>query len=192
VRRSAARSPALPPLLALALAPLALGLLASLLTHPLVLDRYLIGSLPALVVLAAVGVTRWPMRRAAFVAVAALALLLSTAALRAGLAAHRPDWRATVREAQAARLQRDDCVVVYPDWNTNTWRYYARSAACLEPGSRFAAALDRPALRRLFVGVESGSLASAATDIRRARAQMTLVATRRFNRVVLYEFARRP
>jgi mannosyltransferase len=184
--RRAPRSPALLLLLALALVPATLGYLASLLTQPVLIDRYLIGSLPAIVVLAAIGVTRWPIGRRGLLAAAEIATVFSVVTMNSGLMPHREDWRAAAKDVRA-QWRRGDCVATYPSWDSQVWRYYVRGRTCFAQ----VHSLD-PALRRVFLLVETGFLGRAGADIKHIETRMVLVRTRRFNRLLIYEFARRP
>lgn len=127
-RKGVAPDPALALLLSLALVPALLGYVASLLTRPVLIDRYLIGSLPAIAVLAAAGVVRWLPGRWPLAA-AILATIAATFGLAYAAPPPRPDWRAAAAHI-VARAQPGDCTIVAPGYNGRTWRYYAGDA-CL-------------------------------------------------------------
>jgi len=189
--RTAAPSSALPMLLALTLVPGILGYLASLATRPILIDRYLIGTLPALIVLATIGGTRWPIGRRGTFAVAAVVTLAGGFSLVLAAPQHRPDWRAAAALV-ATRLQPGDCVAVHPAYDTYTWRYYMRDPACLEDEHSLPAALDRPLPSHLFFAVDTDWLERAAPQLALLQSRMQLSATTQFPRVVLYEFAPKP
>lgn len=189
--RFAPRSSALPTLLALTLLPAILGYLASLLTRPILIDRYLIGTLPALVVLAAIGLTRWPVSRWAKAATVAVVTIAGGFSLVLAAPQSRPDWRAAATHV-AARVQPDDCIAVHPAYDTYTWRYYDRDPACLEDEHSLTATLDRSLPGRLYFAVDADWLERAAPQLTKLQTRMQLSATHEFQGVVLYEFTPRP
>lgn len=146
---------ALPVLLAWLLGPALLGLVASVLTKPVFIARYLNGSLPALLLLAAYGITRWLPRPTALAAAVAAAAAVATASLVLASPAPRGDWRAAVAAVDRS-LGADDCVTIVPAYNGPLWHYYSQQdVECLM--ERPESIGDRaPAGARLFVIVESG------------------------------------
>jgi uncharacterized membrane protein len=189
--RAALRSSALPILVALTLGPAILGYLASLATRPILIDRYLIGTLPALVVLAAIGITRWPIGRWGATAVAAIVALAGGLSLVFAAPPHRPDWRAAATDV-AAKARPGDCIAVHPAYDTYTWRYHMRDPDCLEDEHSLPAALDRPLPDHLFFAVDTDWLERAAPHLALVQSRMQLTATTQFPRVVLYEFTPKP
>ncbi len=113
-----------------AVAPVGLALIASLISTPIFLDRYFIGSLPALVTLAALGVAhllsrqKWPTTIGAAVVLAAIIVGNLPYGTDDG-----DDWRAVGAYLQD-HLQNSDCVLVYPAFNITPLRYYLRSEFC--------------------------------------------------------------
>jgi uncharacterized membrane protein len=93
------------------LVPLVLGLIASWIGTPILTDRYLIGSLPALFILAAVGLSRFVVGPRSMAAVAALVLAVSLAGLVYGGPPPRDDWRGASSYVYA-QLPPGTCFVV--------------------------------------------------------------------------------
>lgn len=122
---------ALPMLLLWLLGPIILGLLASVLIKPVFVARYIIGSLPALFLLAAYGITRWLPSSAAVAAAAVACAAAAATSLALASPPMREDWRSAVAEVEAA-LAPQDCVMVLPGYNGVTWDYYHRDRqACM-------------------------------------------------------------
>jgi uncharacterized membrane protein len=117
-------------LLVWAVAPIGLALIESLVSTPIFIARYLIGALPALFTLAALGVAdllyrlKWPTTVAAAVILATVIV----GNLRFGNP-HRDNWRAAATFLQQ-RLQSSDCVLVYPAYDIAALRYYLRRKFC--------------------------------------------------------------
>jgi uncharacterized membrane protein len=117
-------------LLVWAVAPIGLALIESLVSTPIFMNRYLIGALPALFTLAALGVThlssrlKWPTT----VAAAVIMITIIVGNLRFGYW-HRDNWRAAGTFLQG-QLQDSDCVLVYPAYNVAALRYYLRTKFC--------------------------------------------------------------
>jgi hypothetical protein len=104
--------------------PFALGLAASLFGPSILLSRYLIGSLPALVLLASLGCRRIARgRRLAFLAAAAI-LVLSVLAFQKPMQP-RVDWRDAVAFYHT-RAEPADCLVFYKGWIYLIYKYYDR------------------------------------------------------------------
>ena len=97
-----------------AVAPAALALIEFLVSTPIFLDRYFIGSLPALFTLAAVGAAhllscqKWPTTVGAAVVLAAT--IVGNLPYDTD---HHDDWRTAAAYLQD-HLQNSDCVLVYP------------------------------------------------------------------------------
>jgi hypothetical protein len=104
--------------------PFALGLAASLFGPSILLSRYLIGSLPALVLLAALGCRRISCRRHFAFLAAAVVLVLSVPTFQRLIGA-RPDWRDAVAFYHA-RAEPTDCLVFYKGWTSHVYEYYDR------------------------------------------------------------------
>jgi mannosyltransferase len=113
-----------------AVAPVGLTLIESLVRTPIFVARYFIGSLPALVTLAALGLAhllsrqRWPTVVTGTVILAALII----GNLRY-VTAPRDDWRTAATYLQG-RLHNSDCVLVYPAFAIIPLRYYLRTEFC--------------------------------------------------------------
>jgi 4-amino-4-deoxy-L-arabinose transferase-like glycosyltransferase len=134
-------------------APVAIGILASILWVPILLDRYVIGSLPPLLLLSAFGWTKYAkgwqgaILLTAVVTTAGLALLfhdpchfaecregdlerpnLSSEGWAAGLE-YKEDWRG-VASLLKERERPTDCVLVVPDRVGVPLNYYSRNLSC--------------------------------------------------------------
>lgn len=185
-RRGAAANPALPLLWLWLLLPGIIGLLASLLVEPIFLARYLIGSLPALFILAAYGAVRWltapPALIAAGVAGGAVALLSLTQASPAV----RSDWRAAVASIEQTR-QPQDCVIVVPTYDVRPWRYYDRTSQCVGGMSRLEEILAQNP-RRLFVALEHDLPNPADAEIDTITAVLGAPTTQTFTRIEIFSF----
>jgi mannosyltransferase len=146
-------------LLVWTIGPIAAALIVSLTSTHIVVGRYLIGGLPALVTLAALGMThlarhpRWAIR------IMAPALLATVAVANlTNVPAPRTDWR-TVAAHLHERVQETDCVLVYPSFNWAALRYYLRRPFCaVLAGSISTVDIQSMAANRLFVVLLSGSL----------------------------------
>jgi uncharacterized membrane protein len=113
-----------------AVVPVGLVLIESLISTPVFLARYLIGALPAVATLGAIGIAyllnrqKWPTTVAAVVILAAAII----GNLRY-LTATRDDWRAAAAYLRG-RLQDSDCVLVYPGSDIVPLHYYLRTEFC--------------------------------------------------------------
>ena len=113
-----------------AVAPVGLALIESLVSTPIFVARYFIGALPALAMLAALGMAhllsrlKWPTTVAAAVVLATVII----GNLRY-VTSPRDDWRAAAAYLQG-RLQNSDCILVYPTFNITPLRYYLRREFC--------------------------------------------------------------
>jgi mannosyltransferase len=131
-----ASNPAMPPLrlgatpdqlvlLAWALGPLLIGYIASVTIEPIIHPRYLIGSLPAIFLIAAVGLTRF----AAGLVGTAAAFLLAAGASWVGITSFGPDarddWRG-VGQLLEETLRPSDCLLSNSGLGTLAIRYYYR------------------------------------------------------------------
>jgi len=113
-------------LLCWAVAPVGLALTLSLVSTPIFIDRYFIGSLPALFTLAALGGAHLLSHRKWPTTVGAAAVLAATIVGNLGYVPDRhDDWRAVAAYLQD-NLQKSDCVLVYPAFNIVPLRYYLR------------------------------------------------------------------
>jgi len=111
--------------------PLAAGIAASLLIVPILIPRYLFGSVPAILILASIGFARPVAGRKTLAAAVAVVLIAGfTGTALGGRSSHRPDWRGVGRLMEA-QLDRDDCVVIYPAAFRVFAYYYRRELPCL-------------------------------------------------------------
>ena len=108
-------------------APITVGILASILSTPIFISRYAIGSLPPLLLLSAFGWTkhakdwRGAILSTAVVAIAALPLRQ--------YANVKEDWRG-VASFLNEREQATDCVLVVPHYVARPLNYYRRKSSC--------------------------------------------------------------
>lgn len=113
-----------------AVAPAVLALIESLVSTPIFLDRYFIGSLPALFTLAAVGAAHLLSRQKWPTTVGAAVVLAATIVGNLPYDTdHHDDWRTAAAYLQD-HLQNSDCVLVYPTFNITPLRYYLRREFC--------------------------------------------------------------
>ena len=111
------------------IAPAAIGIVASILSTPIFIARYMIGSLPPLLLLSAFGWTRWAkdwrgaILSTAVVAIAGLALLRHNHFAK-------EDWRG-VASFLDEREQPTDCVLVSSASLATPLKYYRRNSSCL-------------------------------------------------------------
>jgi uncharacterized membrane protein len=142
-----------------ALGPLAIGVVLSLATQPLLVQRYLIGSLPALLLI--VGIAAMKLEgvvRTAMIAVVALAGITSYVAFWPPA---RTDFRGIAHQLQA-RMTPDDCLVIW-SWAWIGLDYYYDAPPCLlvrqgpEPSDALYADLD-------FAGHTPGSIFVVLTN----------------------------
>jgi mannosyltransferase len=188
--RTRPQSPALPLLLSLSVAPLLLAWVASWIATPVVFDRYLIGSLPAIVILAAVGATRWPLPR---MGMAALGLAVVAACWWSFVPyspAPRYDWRSATAYV-GEHLRPGDCVIVNPAYDAWTWNYYRRGDDCLLTISDVDETTLQPG-RRLFLAVETPTLGEITAELARLESRLPLGETTSFPRVEVYTFGPAP
>jgi uncharacterized membrane protein len=140
------------------IAPFAVALIASLVATPVLLGRYLIGELPALAMLAALGMSHLATSTNSWTRTA-LACLFAIAPLAnlAKVSTPREDWRTVGRHLEL-RLKDSDCVLVYPAWQADALRYYLRRPICnvhAWPVSKVH--LQGLAAERLFAVIAKGS-----------------------------------
>ena len=113
-------------------APVAIGFVASILSTPILLSRYVIGSLPPLLLLSAFGWTKYAAKDwrgavllTAVVAIAGLAPLRYTSTHHNA----KDDWRG-VASFLDEREQPTDCVLVVPAYYARPLHYYRRNSSC--------------------------------------------------------------
>ena len=179
-----------------------IGLLLVSVVHPLFVDRYLIGSLPALVILTAVGITsmRPPQLAAGFLV--ALVVLngvvlvnwLESETATAHTGVPREDWRGAVALV-LTDAARDDAVVVQPRDLEVAWEYYVRQRGSpgnapvlvLAQGGPFEDYVNAQQVRSVSEHHDRVWLVIAHTDsshrqdvVKKFGARYNLVATHRF------------
>ncbi|MDR3474921.1 MAG: glycosyltransferase family 39 protein [Devosia sp.] len=157
------RRAALLLLLGWGLLPAAVAVVISLLTEPVLFTRYLIGSLPALLLLAGMGFSRLPRGALGLAGLLGLAAAAIIGLLHFGLG-ERDDFR-DVAARLAAELEPGDCVVMSPE-SRIAMNYYNRA------GFHCLAVVPRPAEaafgdlhpQRIFL-IETGVDQSANFDL---------------------------
>jgi mannosyltransferase len=139
-------------LAALALGPAIFGYAVSQVTTPVLVARYLIGSLPALVVLAAMGMSRLGSSRASVVvSLVAIAAVMFPAALRYPAYRHGENWRGLAAYVET-KLEPQDCLVVHDGSTFVALEYYGIAPpACFHLNLEEAAAEIRPEQRVVAV-----------------------------------------
>ena len=110
--------------------PLLMALAASLLVQPIIVSYYLIGSLPALLVLAGMGLARFARGRVTTAVVFTVALGISALGLALGLPGAVENWRAAAAFV-AQNLPPDGCVLVAEDISQYALEYYDRQHPCI-------------------------------------------------------------
>ena len=110
-------------LLAWALGPVVLGYLASILIEPVFLARYLLGSLPAFLLLAAVGMSRVVRNLGTAVLATLLVVAVSVHALSNYTPSERDDWRSAAALI-AEGYDRSICLVFDGEADIWAFRYY--------------------------------------------------------------------
>ncbi|HVZ13436.1 MAG TPA: glycosyltransferase family 39 protein [Bauldia sp.] len=112
------------------IAPLLMAIVASLLVQPILVSYYLIGSLPALLLLAGMGLARFVRSRVTAAAVFAAGLGISALGLAYGLPGAIEDWRSAAVFVEQ-NLPADGCVLVGEDISKYALQYYDRQPFCV-------------------------------------------------------------
>ncbi len=139
--------------------PTVLGVVVSLLVEPVLHQRYIIGSLPPLILLASLGIASALTTRGQAIVAATVAATLSVLGLLYSSPGPRHDWRGATAYLDA-RLQAGDCVAVDSSEEMLALRYYHRAPLdCLLSVGDLKGPLDVP----LFVMSSSGNAEAAAS-----------------------------
>jgi 4-amino-4-deoxy-L-arabinose transferase-like glycosyltransferase len=151
-------------------APIAIGILASILSTPIFFDRYLIGSLPPFLLLSAFGWTKYmkewrvAMLSTAVVAIASLTLLRY----------QNPYYEKDDLRSAAAflndREQPTDCVFVVPGYKAVVLDYYRRNSSCemaVTKPADLPAKIPASALFGIFDTPDSPNSAAIVDELRR-------------------------
>jgi len=121
------------PLMLLVLAWLVLPVIAataiSLVGTPILYDRYLIGCLPALLLLAGVGLSRFVTRFSTGLAATAVAVAIAILGVAFGTPSPRENWRG-LSAYIAANLHPGDCVLFVDRDGAQAVEYYLRKPFC--------------------------------------------------------------
>lgn len=187
-----AARPATPLLLAWTILPLAIAIAVSLLFEPILYPRYLIGSLPGLMILASLGLASCLRGPVGLLAAAGGVALLSVPGLLNPGAADRSDWRGAVAYVERT-MSPDDCVTFSADFFSRPFSYYHRAPLACTLTIRDAAA--NPPDRPLFVidvpqnDRQITSTAAAATE--RLTYEMVLTDEIEFTRATVRRFVPR-
>jgi len=142
------------------LGPLVIGVAASAVGTPVFVARYIIGSLPALLLLAAIGFTVPGVRRNAGIlaAIAVACFCLATA-----MPVRPEDWRSAIAYVKA-NLQSSDCLLVPDDLAANVIAYYFRPPpACFADAARAdfqLAEIAAPRIVAIVVGSKGNTIAT--------------------------------
>ena len=112
-------------------APVAIGIVASILSTPIFLSRYVIGSLPPLLLLSAFGWTKYAKDwRGAILSAAVIVATIGFVLLRYNYNPNtKDDWRG-VASFLNEREQPTDCLLVVPAYDAYPLDYYRRNASC--------------------------------------------------------------
>lgn len=176
-------------LVAWVIVPIVLGVVISLLLEPVFIHRYLLGILPALlllIALSAVALTRTKRSRAIMVS---LILILGLVTLFYRPLSPRTDWRSAVAEVRS-QYQAGDCIGLHRPEHRVTLDYYWRDpdrCTLTEAANpETVAALDLNG--KLYV---LSDVARNTADRMAARiaAVLPLVETKRYHRMALFVFA---
>lgn len=112
-------------LLAWGVVPIVLGVLVSVFSTPVFIDRYIIGSLPAFLILAGWGLARFATNWIRLTVVLAITTAVSWLGLVTSSPPPREDWRG-VASLFADTFTNDACVVAPKGGGLSTLRYYYR------------------------------------------------------------------
>lgn len=110
--------------------PIMAALIVSVVHTPIFFGRYLIGGIPAVATLAALGMAQlasWPWWATRIAAV--ILLGIATVENLRVVERQRTDWRPVAAHLNK-RLQDSDCILVYPAYHVAPLRYYLRRPFC--------------------------------------------------------------
>jgi mannosyltransferase len=172
--------------------PIALALLISFVSTPIFLNRYLIGSLPALLLAGAYGLSRFARGWAGFGIVAILSVAVLTTSYFRYTTNSRDDWRG-VSAMLEERLRPTDCVLIYRSYMKRPLSYYYRKQVPCQslPGSEADLELKDIAGDRLFVVLSHASQAEIDQILETLRSDLWLVRQEfPFHRVDMIEFGK--
>lgn len=127
-----------------AVMPILLAYFASLVSTPIFISRYLIGALPAILLLAAYGLTRFASGWARTSVASGIAAAILITSFTRYATAPREDWRGVAAMLEE-RLRPSDCVLVHGPAVPLDY-YYRKQLPCL-----WAAGVQNAAVSRIFV-----------------------------------------
>jgi uncharacterized membrane protein len=135
-----------------AILPIAVGVAASLAFTPIFIARYALGSLPAIILVGALGLSRFTANRWGFAAVGALCGVIFASDYLNSPRIWGEDWRAATASLKA-KLEPQDCVLIYRAWYRIPLSYYDRDpfACLLLPNSPADLDVSKLTARRIFV-----------------------------------------
>jgi len=139
-------------LVALALGPAIFGFVVSQVTTPVLVGRYLIGSLPAVLVLVAIGMSRLGSPRwSVLISVVLVAILMFPSAIKYPAFRHGEDWRSLAAYLES-NLGAEDCLVVVDGSTFVVLDYYGtQPPACFHRDLKGAASEIGPEKRIMAV-----------------------------------------
>lgn len=183
---------ALPILLTWTILPIAMAIVASLLVEPILYPRYVIGSLPGLMVLASIGLASCLRMPSDFLVTAVGTALLSAPGLLNPGVQVRTDWRSAVAYVEQ-KMAPDDCVTFSAGFFYRSFSYYHRTKpACLIPISEAAATPpDRPLIVMDVPQNDKNVTDTAQAAIDRLTHEMVLTDEVTFTRVTVRRFVPR-
>jgi hypothetical protein len=178
-----------------AFGPFLLGWAISLITVPILHGRYLIGSLPALIAIASVGIARFTATTARLLVAVAATAIVASIGLTSESPRPREDWRSAGKYI-SERLAPTDCVVVTTA--TRALKYYVREPFDCLINSSMTANLGPDAVQSelaflVFVENRGRSIDAVRSDLIKAFPAERWKALDRasFNRINVVVLARR-
>lgn len=176
-----------PLLLAWAIVPLAIAIAVSHLVQPVLIDRYLAGQLPPILVLASCGIALVIRGQRSFTAVLIAGSILAGLGMATSSPGIREDWRGAVQEL-AATIRPDDCIAM-PLSMRPIIDYYLRPAwECMLPLSND---LPVPAGRLFVVHAPEINLQRVLETIAALEPEMAAVSEITAGRVTIHLLERR-
>jgi hypothetical protein len=135
-----------------AILPIVAGLAASLAFTPVFVGRYAMGSLPAIILVGSLGLSRLTANRRGFAAVGALCGVIFASDYLSSAHIWGEDWRAAAASLKA-KLQPEDCVLIYRAWFQKPLSYYDRDRlpCLLLPNSPADLDVSKLAASRIFL-----------------------------------------
>ena len=140
-----------------------IGVAASAIGTPVFVARYVIGSLPPLLLLAAIGIAGLIRGPATFVAALAVAVGVASIGLATAMPQRPEDWRSAIAYLRA-NLRPADCLLVPDDLAANVIAYYFRPLpACFDDAASAGfqpSQITGPRVLAIVVGSKGGTVAT--------------------------------